>query len=125
MLFAASVGSMGTSPRVQQHALATQGAFILNGRVNDAADNGSGSTWNALDRARDRWRATNPGIRSVSRFTRNFKTETSSGSPSGKEIIWSFKSPAVAAAVALVAGAIHYLTGFAREAYPGSHIARR
>jgi hypothetical protein len=67
--------------------------FILNGRVTDAVDNGAASTWNVMERARDRWRATSPGLRPVTRFTRNFKTETSAGSPSGKEVAWSFDSP--------------------------------
>lgn len=42
--------------------------------------------------ARLRWRATNPGTRPVSRFTRNTNTETSASG--GRHKIISFKGPA-------------------------------
>jgi len=104
-------------------AMSTMGLFMLN----DIGISGpagiyvphiqAGSTT-----ARRRWRATNPVTRSTTRFTRNTTTETSA--TGGKHVPWSFKGPLVAAAAALVAGAIHYLTGITRESYPGSHIVR-
>jgi hypothetical protein len=47
---------------------------------------------NAPARLMTRWRATNPGTRSATRFTRNWNVDTNTGTPTGRHVPISFKT---------------------------------
>lgn len=85
-------GNIGTTQPVLQSAVQSGLQPIYGGPQAASIHHQLAQAWSLVS-PRNRWRATNPGTRPVTRFTRNFTTETSA--TEGRHVPWSFHGPFV------------------------------